>query len=75
LAGGVDARNGLVLSAVEGLLDCLVRVEEVMDRVVCRNRLSSNDLLLLLLLLANRNRLTRDGDVLSETFVTSCAVN
>jgi hypothetical protein len=71
LAGGVDARNGLVLSAVEGLLDCLVRVEEVMDRVVGRNRLSSNDLLLL----ANRNRLTRDGDVLSETFVTSCAVN
>lgn len=45
-----------------------------MDRVVGRNRLSSNDLLLLLLL-ANRNRLTRDGDVLSETFVTSCAVN
>jgi hypothetical protein len=42
-----------------------------MDRVVGRNRLSSNDLLLL----ANRNRLTRDGDVLSETFVTSCAVN
>lgn len=74
LAGGVDARNGLVLSAVEGLLDCLVRVEEVMDRVVGRNRLSSNDLLLLLLL-ANWNRLTRDGDVLSETFVTSCAVN
>lgn len=74
MAGGVDARNGLVLSAVEGLLDCLVRVEEVMDRVVGRNRLSSNDLLLLLLL-ANWNRLTRDGDVLSETFVTSCAVN
>lgn len=63
----------MVLGAVESFLDGLVRVEEVVDRVVRRSRLSSNNLLLLLL--ANRDRLARNGNVLCETFIASCAVD
>jgi hypothetical protein len=71
LAGSVDAGNRLVLGAVEGLFDCLVRVEEVVDGIVGRGGLSSNDLLLL----ANWNRLAGNRDVLCETFITSCTVD
>jgi hypothetical protein len=71
LSGSVDARNRLVLSAVDNPVHFLVRVmEEVLNGMF--RTLSSSQCLLLLVVW---QRLAWDSDVLGETFITSRAVD